>query len=95
MPHPSLDSLGVASAYLATKCRPSHLRPQKAPNLVVGVRNGELAMSIANLPRPAIPLRSIVLSHGYIGLLRPVTSLRIIGVYSVVVVLLWLMLFLV
>lgn len=31
----------------------------------------------------------------FIGQLRPVTSLRIIGVYSVVVVLLWLMLFLV
>jgi hypothetical protein len=39
------------------------------------------------LPRPAIPVRSIVLSHGYIGLLRPVTSLRIIGVYNFVVVL--------
>jgi hypothetical protein len=52
-------------------------------------------MSIANLHRPAIPVRSIGLSHGYVGLLRPVTSLRIIGVYSVVVVLLWLMLFLV
>ena len=90
-------------------------------------------MSIPNLPRPAIPVRSIGLSHGYIledvqrcidpkpghrvigvslfhaidelvgvfgrdfqlGQLRPVTSLRIIGVYSVVVVLLWLMLFLV
>jgi hypothetical protein len=51
-------------------------------------------MSIPNLPRPAIPVRSIGLSHGYIGQLRPVTSLRI-GVYSVVVVLLWLMLFLV
>ena len=51
-------------------------------------------MSIANLPWPAIPVRSIGLSHGYVGLLRPVTSLRIIGVYSVVVVLLWLMLFL-
>ena len=49
-------------------------------------------MSLPNLPRPAIPVR---LSHGYIGQLRPVTSLRIIGVYSVVVVLLWLMLFLV
>ena len=49
-------------------------------------------MSIPNLPRPAIPVRSIDLSHGYIGQLRPVTSLRIIGVYSVVVVLLWLML---
>ena len=35
------------------------------------------------------------LSHGYIGQLRPVTSLCIIGVYGVVVVLLWLMLFLV
>ena len=52
-------------------------------------------MSIPNLPRPAIPVRSIGLSYGYIGQLRPVTSLRIIGVYSVVVVLLWLMLFLV
>lgn len=55
-------------------------------------------MSIPNLPRPAIPVRSICsigLSHGCIGQLRPVTSLRIIGVYSVVVVLLWLMLFLV
>jgi hypothetical protein len=50
-------------------------------------------MSTANLPRPTIPIRPIGLSHGYIGLLRPVTSLRIIGVYSVVVVLLWLMLF--
>ena len=52
-------------------------------------------MSIPNLPRPAFPVRSIDLSHGYIGQRRPVTSLRIIGVYSVVVVLLWLMLFLV
>ena len=52
-------------------------------------------MSIPNLPRPAIPVRSIGLSHGYIGQLRPVNSLRIIGVFSVVVVLLWLMLFLV
>jgi len=52
-------------------------------------------MSIPNLPRPAIPVRTIGLSHGYISQLRPVTSLRIIGVYSVVVVLLWLMLFLV
>ena len=52
-------------------------------------------MSIPNLPRPAIPVRSIGWSHGYIGQLRSVTSLRIIGVYSVVVVLLWLMLFLV
>ena len=52
-------------------------------------------MSIPNLPRPAIPVSSIGLSHGYIGQLRPVTSLRIIGVYSVVVVVLWLMLFLV
>ena len=52
-------------------------------------------MSIANLPRPPNPVRSIVFSHRYIGSLRPVTSLRIIGVYSVVVVLLWLMLFLV
>jgi hypothetical protein len=52
-------------------------------------------MSIPNLPRPAIPVRSIDLSHGYIGQLRPVTSLRIIGVYSVIVVLLWLVLFLV
>jgi hypothetical protein len=49
-------------------------------------------MSVGNLPRPAIPVR---LSQGYVGLLRPVTSLRIIGVYSGVVVLLWLMLFLV
>ena len=52
-------------------------------------------MGIANLPRPAIPVPYIGFSHGYIGLLRPVTSLRIIGVYSIVVVLLWLMLFLV
>jgi hypothetical protein len=52
-------------------------------------------MNITNLPRPAIPVRSIGLPHGYVGLLRPVTSLRMIGVYSVVVVLLWLMLFLV
>ena len=51
-------------------------------------------MSIPNLPR-SVPVRSIGLSHGCIGRLRPVTSLRIIGVYSVVVVLLWLMLFLV
>jgi hypothetical protein len=49
-----------------------------------------MAMSIANLPRPAIPVRSIVFSHGYIGLLRPVTSLRIIAVYAAVVVLFWL-----
>ena len=53
-------------------------------------------MSITNLPRPAIPVRSIGLPHGYVGLLRPVTSLLIIGVYSVVCsALLWLMLFLV
>ena len=52
-------------------------------------------MSIPNWPRPAIAVHSIGLSHVYIGQLRPVTSLRIIGVYSVVVVLLWLMLFLV
>ena len=52
-------------------------------------------MSIPNLPRPAIPVRSIGLSDGYIRQLRPVTSLRIIGVYSVVMVLLWLTLFLV
>ena len=52
-------------------------------------------MSIPNLPRPAFPVRFIGLSHGYTSQLRPVTSLRIIGVYSVVVVLLWLMLFLV
>jgi hypothetical protein len=52
-------------------------------------------MSITNLPRPAIPVRSMGLSDGSIGLLRPVTSLRIVGVYSVVVVLLWLMLILV
>jgi hypothetical protein len=53
-------------------------------------------MSVGNLSRPAIPVRSIGLSQGYVvGLLRPVTSLRIIGVYSVVVVLLWMMLFLV
>ena len=36
-------------------------------------------MSIPNLPRPAIPVRSIGWSHGYIGQLRPVTSLHIIG----------------
>jgi hypothetical protein len=48
------------------------------------------AMSIANLPGPAVPGRSIVLSHGYIGLLRPATSLRIITVYAAVVALFWL-----
>jgi hypothetical protein len=47
-------------------------------------------MSIANLPGPAVPGRSIVLSHGYIGLLRPATSLRIITVYAAVVALFWL-----
>jgi hypothetical protein len=47
-------------------------------------------MSIANLPGPAVPVRSVVLSHGYIGLLRPVTSLRIIAMYGAVVVLFWL-----
>jgi hypothetical protein len=46
-------------------------------------------MSIANLPRPAVPVRSIVLSHGYFGL-RPVTSLRIIALYGAVVVVFWL-----
>jgi hypothetical protein len=47
-------------------------------------------MSIANLPRPGVPVRSVVLSHEYIGLLRPVTFLRIIALYSAVVVLFWL-----
>jgi hypothetical protein len=47
-------------------------------------------MSIANLPQPAVPVRSIALSHGYIGRLRPVTSMRIIALYGAVVVLFWL-----
>jgi hypothetical protein len=47
-------------------------------------------MSITNLPRPAVPVRSIVLSPGYVGLLRPVTSLRIIALYGAVVMLFWL-----
>jgi hypothetical protein len=49
-----------------------------------------MAMSIANLPQPDVPVRPIVLSHGHIGLLRPVTSLRIIAVYAAVVALFWL-----
>jgi hypothetical protein len=51
-------------------------------------------MNIPNLLQPATPVRSIALARGYIGLLRPVTSFRIITLYSIVVVLLWLGLFL-
>jgi hypothetical protein len=51
-------------------------------------------MSILNLARPAIPVRTIPLSGGYVAQLRPVTSLRIIAFYSVVAIVLWVGLFL-
>jgi hypothetical protein len=60
----------------------------------VGVRVWRVTMNIPNLLQPATPVRSIALARGYIGLLRPVTSFRIITLYSIVVVLLWLGLFL-
>jgi hypothetical protein len=47
---------------------------------------------INSLMRPAVPTRTIVLSGGFIPLLRPVTTARIVALYSVVVGLLWLML---
>jgi len=49
-----------------------------------------MAMSTAKLPRPSVPVRPIVSSPRYIGLVRPVTSLRIIALYAAVVVLFWL-----
>jgi hypothetical protein len=76
--------------HLTTKCRPSHLLRPEAPKRDAGCLVRTMAMSIANLPRPVVRFRSLVLSPGYIGLLRPVTSLRIIAVYAAVVVLFWL-----
>jgi hypothetical protein len=49
---------------------------------------------VHSLPRSSTPGRIVVLSSGSAALLRPAISVRIIGVYGLVVVLLWLALFL-
>jgi hypothetical protein len=49
---------------------------------------------VHSLPRSSNPGRIVLLSSGSVALLRPATSVRIIGLYGLVVLLLWLALFL-